>query len=152
MSPRPPRVYLTLTTARAVLHTLPVPVIARACGYCLGAGLEVAASRDRASLVEHLTFGMPEVKASGIPSVIEAALLPRPIGFGKAAELVLTGATLSAAEALRCDLVECMVPRAYPDHAVERWTHAILQAGPHGCALAKGLALRVGLSPTGASY
>ena len=84
------------------------------------------------------TFGMPEVKV-GIPSVIEAALLPRLIGFGKAAELVLTGATLSAAEALHCGLVTCVVPGAELDHTVERWTHAILQAGPNAVRLQKAL-------------
>jgi enoyl-CoA hydratase/carnithine racemase len=124
--------------ACAALRALPVPVIARVSGYCLGAGLEVAASCDLRVAAEHSTFGMPEVQV-GIPSVIEAALLPRLVGFGKAAELVLTGATLSAAEALQCRLVECVVPRVELDHAVERWTHAILQAGPTAVRLQKAL-------------
>ena len=81
---------------------------------------------------------MPEVKV-GVPSVIEAALLPRLIGLGKAAELVLTGATLSAAEAVHCGLVACVVPRAELDGVVERWTHAILQAGPQAVRLQKAL-------------
>ena len=127
-----------LHLACAALRALPVPVIARVSGYCLGAGLEVAASCDLCVAAEHSTFGMPEVKV-GIPSVIEAALLPRLIGFGKAAELVLTGATLSAAEALRCGLVERVVPRTELDDAVERWTHAILQAGPTAVRLQKAL-------------
>jgi enoyl-CoA hydratase/carnithine racemase len=127
-----------LHLACAALRTLPVPVIARVSGYCLGAGLEVAASCDLRVAAEHSTFGMPEVKV-GIPSVIEAALLPRLIGFGKAAELVLTGATLSAAEALHCGLVTCVVPGAELDHAVERWIHAILQAGPNAMRLQKAL-------------
>jgi enoyl-CoA hydratase len=127
-----------LHLACAALRTLPMPVIARVSGYCLGAGLEVAASCDLRVAAEHSTFGMPEVMV-GIPSVIEAALLPRLVGLGKAAELVLTGATLSAAEALRCGLVECVAPRAELDHAVERWTHAILQAGPTAVRLQKAL-------------
>src|SRR5215510_8730795 len=127
-----------LHLAGAALRTLPVPVIARISGYCLGAGLEVATSCDLRVAADHSTFGMPEVKV-GIPSVIEAALLPRLIGFGKAAELVLTGATLSAAEALHCGLVTCVVPGAELDHAVERWTHAILQAGPNAVRLQKTL-------------
>ena len=127
-----------LHLACAALRTLPVPVIARVSGYCLGAGLEVAASCDLRVAADHATFGMPEVTV-GIPSVIEAALLPRLIGFGKAAELVLTGATLSAAEALHCGLVACVVPRTELDRVVERWTHAILQAGPHAVRLQKAL-------------
>ena len=127
-----------LHLACAALRVLPVPVIARVSGYCLGAGLEVAASCDLRVAAEHSIFGMPEVKV-GIPSVIEAALLPRLIGLGKAAELVLTGTTLSAAEALRCGLVQCVAPHAELDHAVERWTHAILQAGPTAVRLQKTL-------------
>jgi enoyl-CoA hydratase len=127
-----------LHLACAALRTLPVPVIARISGYCLGAGLEVAASCDLRVAADHATFGMPEVQV-GVPSVIEAALLPRLIGFGKAAELVLTGATLSAAEALHCGLVACVVPRGELDRVVERWTHAILQAGPHAVRLQKAL-------------
>jgi Enoyl-CoA hydratase/isomerase len=65
--------------------------------------------------------------------------LPRLIGLGKAAELVLTGATLSAAEAVHCGLVTCAVPRAELDRVVERWTHAILQAGPTAVRLQKAL-------------
>jgi enoyl-CoA hydratase/carnithine racemase len=127
-----------LHLACVALRTLPVPVIARISGYCLGAGLEVAASCDLRVAAEHATFGMPEVKV-GIPSVIEAALLPRLIGLGKAAELVLTGVTLSAAQALHCGLVTCVVPGAELDHVVERWTHAILQAGPQAVRLQKAL-------------
>src|SRR5262249_20250343 len=127
-----------LHLACTALRTLPVPVIARVSGYCLGAGLEVAASCDLRVAAEHSTFGMPEVKV-GIPSVIEAALLPRLIGLGKTAQVVLTGAALSAAEALRGGLVECMVPDAELDDAVERWTHAILQAGPTAVRLQKAL-------------
>ena len=60
---------------------LPVPVIARIDGYALGAGLELAAACDLRVASETSVFGMPEV-AIGIPSVVEAALLPRLIGAG----------------------------------------------------------------------
>ena len=74
-------------------------------------------------------------------SVIEAALLPRLIGCGKTAKWVLTEATLSAAEAMQCGLVECVVPRADLDHAVARWTQAILHAGPTAVLLQKALSI-----------
>ena len=74
---------------RAVRHH-PAPVIALIHGYCLGAGLELAACCDLRLAVEGSTFGMPEVQV-GIPSVIEAALLPRLIGPARARDLVLTG-------------------------------------------------------------
>src|SRR5438045_9453273 len=86
-----------LHAASAALRQLPVPVIARINGYCLGAGLEIAASCDLRVAADHSTFGMPEVRV-GIPSVIEAALLPCLIGWGKAAELIYTGESVSAAQ------------------------------------------------------
>ncbi|MFY9571769.1 MAG: enoyl-CoA hydratase [Blastocatellia bacterium] len=127
-----------LHEASLALRNLPVPVIARINGYCLGAGLEIAASCDLRVAAAHSTFAMPEVRV-GIPSVIEAALLPRLIGLGKAAELVYTGESISAVEALSCGLVERVVPAEHLDQAVERWVHAILEAGPRAIRLQKSL-------------
>ena len=62
-----------LHEACTAIRELPVPVIARISGYCLGAGLEIAASCDLRVAADHSTFGMPEVRV-GIPSVIEAAV------------------------------------------------------------------------------
>ena len=120
------------------LRNIPVPVIARISGYCLGAGLEVAASCDLRIAADDSVFGMPEVKV-GIPSVIEAAILPRLIGWGKAAELVYTGETISAQEAVACGLIERAVSAGHLDAAVERWTSAILEAGPRAIRLQKRL-------------
>ena len=120
------------------LRNIPVPVIARISGYCLGAGLEVAASCDLRIAADHSVFGMPEVKV-GIPSVIEAAILPRLIGWGKAAELVYTGETISAQEAVACGLIERSVSAGHLDAAVDRWTSAILEAGPRAIRLQKRL-------------
>jgi len=127
-----------LHEACVALRELPVPVIARISGYCLGAGLEIAASCDLRVAADHSTFGMPEVRV-GIPSVIEAALLPRLIGWGKAAELIYTGEPISASEALDCGLVERVVTVAELDQTVERWTQAILEAGPKALRLQKAL-------------
>ena len=127
-----------LHSACLALRELPVPVIARISGYCLGAGLEIAASCDLRVAADHSTFGMPEVRV-GIPSVIEAALLPRLIGWGKTAELVYTGESIPASEALACGLVERVVDRDQLDQAVDRWTHAILEAGPRAVRLQKAL-------------
>lgn len=127
-----------LHEACVALRDLPVPVIARIDGYCLGAGLEIAASCDLRVASDQSTFGMPEVRV-GIPSVIEAALLPRLIGWGKASELIYTGEPISAAEALDCGLVERVVPRDLLDQAVARWAEAIIRAGPGAVRLQKAL-------------
>jgi enoyl-CoA hydratase len=124
--------------AIAALRAIPVPVIARVNGYCLGAGLEVAAACDLRVASARAMFGMPEVKV-GMPSVIEAALLPRLIGMGRAAELVLLGENIDAARALAIGLVEKVVPPDELDAAVEAWIAAILANGPQAVRLQKAL-------------
>ena len=127
-----------LQDAVAALRAMPVPVIARINGYCLGAGLEIAAGCDLRVAADTAVFGMPEVKV-GIPSVIEAALLPRLIGWGRATELILTGETIDAAEALRIGLVEKVTAPEALDAGVEAWLGSILAAGPEAVRLQKAL-------------
>ena len=74
------------------IRRAPVPVIARVNGYCFGAGLEIAASCDMRAAADTARFGMPEV-LFGLPSGMEACLLPQLIGWGKTRELVFTGGT-----------------------------------------------------------
>lgn len=130
-----------LHLACAAIRRLAVPVIARIRGYCLGAGVEIAASCDLRAASDDATFGMPEVRM-GIPSVIEAALLPRLIGTGRTRELVYTGEPISAAVAERWGLVERVAPADDLDAAVQKWVDAIAAAGPHAIRLQKALAQR----------
>ena len=97
---------------------LPVPVIARIDGYALGAGLELACACDLRVASGRALFGMPEVRI-GIPSVVEAALLPKLIGHGRARRLLLTGETIGAAEALSWGLVDVVASPKALDEAVE---------------------------------
>ena len=135
-----------LHNACAAIRRIPVPVIARIQGYCLGAGLEVAASCDLRVASDDATFGMPEVKL-GLPSVIEAALLPRLIGVGKARQLVFTGETIPATEAERIGLVERVVAASTLDSAVDQWASAIAAMGPRAIRLQKALACRWDTEP-----
>lgn len=125
---------------RAV-RDLPVPVIARVNGWCLGAGLEVAASCDLRIAAERAQFGMPEVRV-GIPSVVEAALLPGLIGWGRTRRLLLLAETIGAAEAAAWGLVERVVPDAALDGAVEEWLALLLEAGPQALRAQKALIRR----------
>jgi len=90
------------------IRDCPVPVIARLAGWCLGGGLEVAASCDLRIAESGAKFGMPEV-AVGIPSVIHAALIPALIGASHAAWLLLTGETIDADTAAAWGLVHEVV-------------------------------------------
>jgi enoyl-CoA hydratase/carnithine racemase len=129
---------------------LPVPVIARIDGYALGAGLELACACDLRVASERSVFGMPEVKI-GIPSVVEAALLPGLIGQGRARRLLLTGETIGAGEALAWGLVDAVVNADELDEAVERLVRPILAAGPRAIRLQKSLILDWEELPTAAA-
>lgn len=87
------------------IRELPVPVVAQLHGAVIGAGLEIAAACDLRVGAEGTKFAMPEVRL-GIPSVVEAALLPRLMGSGRAAWLVLTGEAIEARRALEWGLIE----------------------------------------------
>ncbi len=115
-------------------------MIARIDGYALGAGLELAAACDLRVASERSVFGMPEVRI-GIPSVVEAALLPKLIGHGRARRLLLTGETIGAAEALAWGLVDIIAPPEALDGAVEDLARRILGAGPQAIRLQKSLIL-----------
>jgi enoyl-CoA hydratase len=85
-------------------------------------------------------FGMPEVRV-GIPSVIEAALLPQLIGYGRTRRLLLTGVTIDAEEALAWALVDAVAAPERLDAVVERFAAAILAGGPQAIRLQKKLIL-----------
>jgi enoyl-CoA hydratase len=133
------REFITLVhnSCEAFRH-MPVPVIARIQGWTLGAGLEVAASCDFRIAGSGARFGMPEVRV-GIPSVVEAALLPGLIGWGRTRRLLLGGETIDASAAFDWGLVEEVVPPGELDAAVERAIDGILASGPQAVRLQKAL-------------
>jgi enoyl-CoA hydratase/carnithine racemase len=120
------------------LRRCPVPVIARIDGFALGAGLEVAVSCDLRVATDRAKFGMPETKV-GIPSVVEAALIPRLIGGGRARELLMLGEIIDAPTALNWGLVERVVAPNMLDAEVETVLRALFAAGPQAVRLQKSL-------------
>lgn len=131
----------TLHAAIAAARDCPVPVIAAIHGACLGGALELAAGCDMRLAATDTRFAMPEVLV-GIPSVIEAALLPGLIGRGRTARLLFTGETIDAATAERWGLVEEVVP---PDALMDRartLAEAVLAADPQAVRAQKTLMRR----------
>ena len=116
---------LRVHRACAAVRRLPVPVVARLHGAVIGAGLELAAACDLRLAASSTRFAMPEVRL-GIPSVVEAALLPRLVGSGRAAWLVLTGESIDAERAYEWGLVETLCSPAELDHAVSRTVDNLL--------------------------
>jgi len=123
------------------IRDCPVPVICRMEGYTLGAGLEVAAACDMRIAADNAFFGMPEVKV-GVPSVVEAALLPRLIGWGRTSWLLLTAENIDAATADRWGMVEQVVPAAKIGEAVERCVASIVEGTPKAVRAQKRLMRR----------
>lgn len=123
------------------VRSFPAPVIARLNGYALGAGLEVAAACDLRAAAETAVFGMPEVLL-GVPSVVEAAILPRLTSGGRAREVLLLGKTFTAQEALAWGLVERTAAADDLDGVVEGWIDDILACGPDALRLQKALMRR----------
>ncbi|HEY8003027.1 MAG TPA: enoyl-CoA hydratase [Phenylobacterium sp.] len=120
------------------IRDLPVPVIAAIDGWCLGAGLEVAAACDMRLCSDQARFGMPEVRL-GIPSVVEAALLPSLIGWGRTRRILMTGEVFGAEEALAWGLVEEVYLQAALETAVEDLLEKLLEAEPRAVELQKAL-------------
>jgi enoyl-CoA hydratase len=133
------RLFITrLHQACAAVRACSVPVIGRINGFCLGGGLEVAACCDMRVAAESATFGMPEVHM-GIPSVIEAALLPGLIGWGRTREMLLTGQLYEADEALSMGFVQKVAPAGELDAAVDHWLAGIARGTPRAVRAQKAL-------------
>ena len=139
LDPRSAREFITLIhDACAAMRECPVPVVARINGWCLGAGLEIAACCDLRLAAEHAVFGMPEVRL-GIPSVVEAAMLPRLVGTGRARWLVMTGETIDAERALAWGLIEEAFPAESFEKHFDQRIDALLAGDPEAMRAQKRL-------------
>lgn len=95
---------------RQVMDRCPQPIIAAIRGIALGGGLELALACDIRIAGEDALLGLTEINLAIIPGGGGTQRLPRLVGRGKALEMILTGARIGAAEALRIGLVERVVP------------------------------------------
>jgi enoyl-CoA hydratase len=124
----------------AALREAPVPVVAVMRGYCLGAGLEIAAACDIRIGDGSVHCGMPEVRV-GVPSVVEAALLPGLIGWGKAREMMLRGHIIDAGESARIGILQHLVDAAALEALAHDIAADIVAGAPRAIAAQKALFL-----------
>lgn len=110
------------------LATLNIPTVAAIHGACVGGGYEVTLACDyRIASPDKVTkIGLPETQLGIIPAWGGSTRLPRLIGLPKALDVILGGKTLAAKPALKCGMVDDLVPREY---LVEKACQLILKRG-----------------------
>ncbi len=118
------------------------PIIAAINGYCLAGGLEIAISCDIRVAADHAQFGVPEVTRAIIPGAGGTQRLPRMLPKGIALELLVTGARFDAQWALRCGLVNYVVPADQVMPKARELAGQICENGPLAVRAAKESALR----------
>jgi enoyl-CoA hydratase len=128
--------------AGRLLETMPKPTIAAINGFALGGGCELALACDIRYASARAKLGQPEINLGIVPGWGGTQRLARVCGVGVAKDLVFTGRTIDAEEALRCGLVS-----AIADPVLERalgTARELAAKSPIALALAKRL---VNLSP-----
>jgi enoyl-CoA hydratase len=102
------------------IESLPVPVIAALKGETTGAGVGLALAADIRIAAADAVFSFPEVRY-GVPPIFGSSQrLYKTVGIGRAKELLFTGRTVDAEEALRIGLVNSVVPPDTLDKEAER--------------------------------
>jgi cyclohexa-1,5-dienecarbonyl-CoA hydratase len=135
----PDNVEQMLTKFHGVIRTLVASkkvTIAAVHGHCLGGGAELAMVCDLAYTSELATWGFPEIKLACYPPVAVAALAAL-IGQKQAADLILTGRTITGREAASIGLVNAVVPEIDLDHTVQEAVHHLSQLSPAALAITK---------------
>lgn len=118
---------------------LEVPVIAAVNGPAIGAGCDLTCMCDLRIASESAKFAESFVKLGLIAGDGGAWLLPRVIGWSKAAEMALTGDLIDAREALACGLVSQVVPDAELMEAARKLARRIAANPPHAVRMTKRL-------------
>ena len=119
------------------LANCPKPVVAAVNGFALGGGTELAVACDAIYAADNAKFGQPEVKLGVIPGFGGTQRLARLVGLQKAKELVFTGDTIDAQEALRIGLVCAVFPAAELLGKAKDLGRRMAAAGPLAVAQAK---------------
>lgn len=139
MTPDSARAFMAeLRDTLAAVRTAPVPTICAVDGYCLGVGFELALACDLRLVTTRSAFGLPEIKV-GIPSVVDAALLPSYIGLSLAKEMILTGDIYPVERFAAFGLCNAVVPPEQLDAAVADWLGKVAGHTPTVTAAQKRL-------------
>ncbi len=125
------------------LETLGIPTVASVYGSCLGGGCELAIFCDMVVASEDAKFGQPEIMVGVFPP-IAAQIMPRIIGQKAAMELILSGKTISAADAREMGLVNQVVTKDALESATAAFVKPLLNLSAEVLRLTKK-AVKTGL-------
>lgn len=118
------------------LENLGKPSVAALNGMAMGGGLELALACTFRIAVENVRLGLPEISVGIMPGWGGTQRTIQIVGKTKAMELVLSGETISADEALKIGLVSMIVPREDLIPASERFLRRIIKNAPVAIKLA----------------
>lgn len=103
-----------------LLEAMPQPTVAAINGQAHGGGCEISLACTLRLIASSGHMGQPEVRVGIIPGAGGTQRLPRLIGPGRAADLILSGRVVSSAEAVELGLVNAVLPdEGFVDRAVE---------------------------------
>jgi len=129
------------------------PSICAVNGYALGLGLQLALACTFRIASSKAKFGLPEINMGFLPVLGATQRLTRLVGEAKAAEMILVGDCIDAAEAFRIGLVNMVLPEAQFMAFIDRFTERLAEKEPMAIRLAmaaikkeKGTSLKDGLS------
>ena len=135
----PDKVSEMLTKFHAVVRALVASkkvTIASVHGSCLGGGAELAMLCDISYTADSANWGFPEIKLGCYPPVAATALAAV-VGQKRAADLILTGRTISGREAAEIGLANCAVPSDQLDDAVKECVDRLVALSPAALAITK---------------
>ncbi len=121
------------------IENMEKPTIAAVSGYVLGGGCEMALACDIRISGESARIGQPEVKIGIIPGFGGTQRLTRLVGIGKTKEMILTGRTVGAKEALSIGLVNRVVEDEELMDNAEKMAQVLAQKSPITIKMAKDL-------------
>lgn len=112
------------------LATVPAVTLASVHGVAAGGGLEMALLCDLILCAQDARLGLTETALGAIPGVGGTQTLPRAVGEGRAAEMLLAGRWIEGREAARTGLASNAVPQERLDVTAKRWARRIARLDP----------------------